>query len=95
MLTKLQKSLTNGALTKHVHEKVGKRPREICNEEPLVHLLATVPGVSLKLARVLTKSYPSTSAIFEAGVDEISLLKSENGRRVGSCVAAKIKNYFK
>ena len=73
---------------------IGKRPREARNEmSPLVPALATVTGVSVRMAEAIVQSYPTARALVAASPDGISDVKCGK-RAVGPVVAGRIKMLF-
>ena len=73
---------------------LGKRPRELKDEAPVVALLSAVPGVSVAAAQVLGALYPTVSTLL--AVDEATLAEAQvhAQRRLGKALARKLKAYF-
>ena len=102
MLQKAAESLASGKLSTLRFEyegclkapSLGKRPREARAEmSPLVPALATVTGVSVRMAEAIVQSYPTARTLVAASPDGIADVKCGK-RAVGPVVAGRIKALF-
>ena len=73
---------------------LGKRPRQVANENPTATLLRAVPGVSAQAAMCLVKSYASPSNLVAASEKELASLKLDSGRSLGPALGKKLKLFF-